>query len=183
MSVARRLSVEEFSTRDWPRGTQLLGGVVVLNEPTPHHQLLARRLERALSRWQASQRDRGEVWPSLTLAMGEERPAPDVMWFSEPLADEYASATAEVPDLVVEVRSPSTWTHDRTQKRALFERHGVRELWLVDDAAETVLRLARSAPEAPRFDIEQTLRSGETLATPLLAGFRLALAELFAPRR
>jgi Uma2 family endonuclease len=51
--------------------------------------------------------------------MGEERPAPDVMWFAEPFADEYASETSEVPELVVEVRSPSTWTHDRTHKRAL----------------------------------------------------------------
>ncbi len=183
MSVAQRLSVDEFSRRDWPRGTQLLDGVVVLNEPTPHHQLMSRRLERAISDWQEAQRDRGEVWPSLTLAISDERPAPDVMWFSKPLTDEYASETAEVPDLVVEVRSPSTWTHDRTHKRALYERHGVRELWLVDDAPETVLRLARSAPDAPRFDIEQTLAVGQTLSTPLLAGFQLSLAGLFAPRR
>ena len=183
MSVAQRLSVEEFSRRDWPRGTQLLDGAVVLNEPTPHHQLLARRLERALSDWQEAHRDRGEVWPSLTLVMGEERPAPDVMWFSDPLTDEYATETSEIPNLVVEVRSPSTWTHDRTHKRVLYERHGVGELWLIDDASETVLRLARSAPEARHFDIEQTLAVDQMLSTPLLAGFQLPIAGLFAPRR
>jgi Uma2 family endonuclease len=183
MSVAQRLSVEAFSQRDWPRGTQLLDGAVIVNESTPHHQLLSRRLERALSDWQEAHRDRGEVWPSLTLAMGDERPAPDVMWFSEPLADEYASETSEVPDLVVEARSPSTWTHDRTHKRVLYEHRGVRELWLVDDASETVLRLARSAADGPRFDIEQMLAVGQTLSTPLLAGFRLPLAALFASRR
>jgi Uma2 family endonuclease len=183
MSVDQRLSVEEFSKREWPRGAQLLDGMVVYNEPTPHHQLLARRIERALSDWHEAQRDQGEVWPSLTLAMGDDRPAPDVMWFSAPLADEYASETAEVPDLVVEVRSPSTWTHDRTHKRALYERRGVREVWLVDDVSETVLRLARSALDAARFDIEQTLAVGQALSPPLLGGFELPLAGLFAPRR
>jgi hypothetical protein len=59
----------------------------------------------------------------------------------------------------------------------------VRELWLVDDVSETVLRLARSASHTPRFDIEQTLAVGQMLSTPLLAGFALPLAALFAPRR
>ena len=35
------------------------------------------------------------------------------------------------PDLVVEVRSPSTAKRDRGHKKDAYERHGVREYWLV----------------------------------------------------
>jgi Uma2 family endonuclease len=35
------------------------------------------------------------------------------------------------PDWVVEVLSPSTSGHDQIKKRTVYERHGVREYWLI----------------------------------------------------
>lgn len=35
------------------------------------------------------------------------------------------------PDWIVEILSPSTAAHDQLRKRQLYERHGVREYWLV----------------------------------------------------
>ncbi|QPK65368.1 Uma2 family endonuclease [Methylomonas sp. LL1] len=47
------------------------------------------------------------------------------------------------PDWIVEVLSPSTAGHDQIKKRNLYERHGVREYWLVHpvDRMLTVYRL------------------------------------------
>lgn len=47
------------------------------------------------------------------------------------------------PDWVVEVLSPSTAGHDQILKRKLYERHGVREYWLIHpvDRVLTVYRL------------------------------------------
>jgi Uma2 family endonuclease len=36
------------------------------------------------------------------------------------------------PDMIVEVLSPSTASKDCMQKRALYEKHGVKEYWTVD---------------------------------------------------
>lgn len=42
------------------------------------------------------------------------------------------------PDLIIEIISPSSGGRDRKDKRNLYERHGVKEYWLVDYNEETV---------------------------------------------
>jgi len=51
---------------------------------------------------------------------------------------------------------------------------------LVDTAADAVLVFRRSAPAGPQFDVSAELSAGETLASPLLPGFALAVGEIFA---
>jgi Uma2 family endonuclease len=84
-----------------------------------------------------------------------------------------------MPDLAIEVRSPSTWRYDIGAKKAGYERHGLRELWLADTAAGVVLAFRRSARDAPAFDVALELSREQSLSSPLLPGFSLALAELF----
>ncbi len=43
------------------------------------------------------------------------------------------------PDLIVEILSPSTGYKDQTTKLALYERHGVREFWIVNGDAGWVM--------------------------------------------
>ena len=42
------------------------------------------------------------------------------------------------PDLVIEILSPSTAKYDKVQKKNLYERHGVREYWIVDPETKEV---------------------------------------------
>jgi len=55
-----------------------------------------------------------------------------------------------VPDLVVEILSPSTAARDRGEKKALYARNGVREYWLVDHRRKrvTVFHLRGEAYDA-----------------------------------
>lgn len=85
-----------------------------------------------------------------------------------------------LPDLVAEIRSPATWRLDIGAKKAAYERHGLRELWLIDTAADAVLAFRRSVPAVASFDVALELGEGEVLDSPLLPGFALALDELFA---
>jgi Uma2 family endonuclease len=65
---------------------------------------------------------------------------PDLFW----IAPDSSRCTLKdkkwhgAPDLVVEILSPSTALYDKREKYALYEKHGVREYWLIDPAAHLV---------------------------------------------
>lgn len=42
------------------------------------------------------------------------------------------------PDLIIEVLSPSTALKDRNQKYHLYEKHSVKEYWIVDSIHQTI---------------------------------------------
>lgn len=42
------------------------------------------------------------------------------------------------PDLVIEILSPSTSKYDKNQKKHVYERHGVKEYWIVDPETREV---------------------------------------------
>ena len=81
------------------------------------------------------------------------------------------------PDLVVEVRSAGTWAQDLGPKRRLYERHGVRDLWLVDTAARSVLVFARP-PGAAAFTDPVEVAAQDSLTSALLPGFAASVAAL-----
>ena len=50
----------------------------------------------------------------------------------------WSGAIYGVPDMVVEVLSPSTRKKDLTVKKDVYESNGVKEYWIVDPSAKTV---------------------------------------------
>ena len=157
---------------------QLVDGVMVLNEPTPEHQLVCTRLLIALSNWANEAPERGLALMPIDVQMTElDVYGPDLVWFAPGRAKSVPELAGQIPDLVAEVRSPSTWRYDVGRKRSVYETGGVPELWLVDTKAEAVLVYRRSAPGVGRFDV--ALELTDTLNSPLLPGFSLDVKELF----
>ena len=67
----------------------------------------------------------------------EDRFIPDMMVVCDPDKVK-ADGVYGAPDLVVEVLSPSTAKRDRTYKKDLYERRGVREYWIVDPTSRSI---------------------------------------------
>ena len=88
-----------------------------------------------------------------------------------------APRAPRMPDLAVEVRSPATWVYDVGPKRDLYERHGLRELWLADTASRTLLIYRRSR-EHSGFDIQAEVTAAQSLSSPLLPDFAATVGEL-----
>lgn len=160
---------------------QLVEGEIIVNEPKTIHAHLQMEIAFALRSWVDSGERRGLALSPTDIAMDDHNVfGSDVLWFSEgrrpPLTETYPET---VPDLCVEIRSRGTWRYDVGAKKNVYERGGLPELWLVDDASDTVLVYRRSKPGTNRFDVALELTSGDTLASPQLPGFALALDQLF----
>jgi Uma2 family endonuclease len=82
------------------------------------------------------------------------------------------------PALVVEIASPGTRRRDEQAKRQLFDRGGVREYWIVGPDFN-VVRIFRRHTDGP-FRPETEIAGENVLTTPLLPGFELRVAALFA---
>jgi Uma2 family endonuclease len=179
-----KLTAAQFLELDLPPYSQLIDGEIVLTSPKPRHQLACARIVYALMSWTDSESGRGSAWLPLDVGIDERSVyVADVMWVSAAHALDLDRQLQPVPDLAIEVRSPSTWRYDIGVKKAGYERRGLPELWLVDTSAETVLVYRRATPKSPEFDMSLELTTDDTLTSPQLAGFELAVAELFAPPR
>ena len=86
---------------------------------------------------------------------------PDVMFVSSERKAIVRDQIWGAPDLVVEVLSPGTAAHDRTEKLGWYRQYGVRECWLVDPAASriTVFDFTGGSPTFRVFEPPATVRS------------------------
>ena len=77
---------------------------------------------------------------------------PDLVFFSERRRSFLTDKGAEgALDLVVEILSPKTAHLDLDQKRLVYARTGVDELWVVDPEREEVrVYLSREDPDLPK---------------------------------
>jgi Uma2 family endonuclease len=160
---------------------QLVDGRIVVNEPKAIHAHLQAQLLVALGSWIREGERRGLVLAPTDVRMDDFNVyGPDVLWFREErIPGRLDAYPEEVPDLCVEIRSASTWRYDVGAKKRVYEAGGLPELWLVDDRSQSVLVYRRTRADAPTFDVALELGRGDTLDSPLLPGFGLALDELF----
>lgn len=102
---------------------------------------------------------------------------PDLMFISKERAGIITPANVQgAPNLVVEVLSPSTAQRDWTQKRDLYAKYGVRELWLVAPDARLAWVMALTDGE---YAIAGVYKDGQTLISPTLAGLTVDLGYVF----
>ncbi|MGQ0744791.1 MAG: Uma2 family endonuclease [Acidimicrobiales bacterium] len=183
MSLVTGLSAEEFLARDdWPRGSQLIAGEVIVNQPALPHQLVVGRLYARLLAWTDAAPGRGLVALPVDVRLGPaDVYAPDLWWLREARRPPPGARQLDgLPDLVAEVRSPSTWRYDTGTKRRRYEAEGVAELWLVDTDNRKVLVHRRSSPESLTLDVTLEVAHTDVLTSPLLPGFAIPVGDFIS---
>ena len=102
---------------------------------------------------------------------------PDIVYVSSERFDVLTQRRiVGAPDLVVEILSPSTRTHDLTTKREIYRLEGVREYWVVDLEARTATVWALVED---RY-VEQRPDENGWYSSAVLPGFAVDVAAVIA---
>ncbi len=156
------------------------GELFVTPSPIRRHQRAVARLTGALLAYE--EHHGGEVYPApMDVFFSDTNVVePDVLFLRhESLPGTDPEKIVAVPDLVVEVSSPSTRRRDLGLKKDLYERFGVAEYWFVDIEAERVeayrLREGRYGPP-------EILRAADVLTSPVLPDFAFDLSTILGSR-
>jgi Uma2 family endonuclease len=161
---------------------ELLNGRVVMNPPAGYpHGEIGSAIQILLGGFVRQQR-LGKTFDSsqgFELASGDTL-EPDhsfvshARWAAGP-APEFGKFLRMAPDLVVEVLSLRTASQDRGEKKAIYERNGVREYWLVDARART---LTVFVLQNGSYRPGQSFGAGERAPSSVLPGFSWDITEL-----
>ena len=182
-TTRRKQTVADFTALgEGPPYAELINGEIVM-APSPFrsHQRVILEIAFLLRTYLEEHPDAGKIYLApFDVHFGENDVlCPDLSFFLADRCHLLSDRGAEgAPDLVVEVLSPSTARRDRKDKREIYTRHGVKELWLVHPELETieVFHLAEQ-PDQPVAVLENGTHP--VIETVLLPGFAGTLAAIF----
>jgi len=179
--VVPKLTYEEFRQlpEDGKRYELIRGEVHLTPAPTTGHQFILRKLTTSLDAYVAK-RQLGEVFfAPLDVRLGVDTALqPDLIFVSRARGQIIQpDFIAGAPDLVVEILSPSTATHDRATMLPWYAEAGVSEAWLIDPQAKTVEVLKL---QGNKYLMDSTLAGRQVLTSTQFPGWELPLANLFS---
>lgn len=154
------------------------GDLIMSPSPTPYHQIIQSNLHLALAQFVRAE-DRGQVLTApMDVYLTEETTVqPDLIYIAEERLDIIGEQKIEAaPDLIVEILSPSTAYRDLTTKKRLYEKHRVKEYWIVDPEQKTVEVFEHR--DGSFMQHARVVEEG-TATSKLLGGFTVALSDLF----
>jgi Uma2 family endonuclease len=158
---------------------ELIAGVLYMTPPPEYtHDDVVTRLNRALTTHLIGTNDRGKLYVPRAAIWTSARTylEPDLFYVSAELAARLDPEHRDTADLVVEVISPGSAIYDGNTKAETYGALGVRELWLIDETAESV-EVRRQTGEG--FDDGQTFQRGETINSAVFPHLRLDVTQLF----
>ncbi len=82
------------------------------------------------------------------------------------------------PDLIIEILSKSTAYKDESEKLKLYEKHRVKEYWIVNPEAEYVMIYYHNGTD---YDKPDYFKNNEVIECKLLEGLKIDLKEVFVP--
>jgi len=163
---------------DEPR-VELIDGVIYeLAAPTPVHQRIAGRLYAKLDAFLDGKPCVPFMSP-IDVRFTESKRAKDVVQPDVVVICDHkkirSGGIVGVPDLIVEVLSPSSTFHDFERKRHKYQQYGVKEYWIISTTNRSIVQYKLVDGE---YECEE-IKQGQ-IESFAIEGFGVDIAELFS---
>jgi Uma2 family endonuclease len=175
---------ENYTYEDYaklPEGApyQLMGGTLVMTPvSSTYHQIISMKLEVRLANF-VIEKDLGIILNAPIDVYFEETETyqPDIIFISkDKLHIIEPQRINGAPDIVIEILSPSTAYYDLRKKLKIYEKHGVREYWIVDPESKSV---EVHENKESKFRIVQEVEGEGKVKSSVLEGFEVELKDIF----
>ena len=184
VSELKQISIHEFRQMEYEENDkdfyELVNGYVLQKStPKPYHQLVSMNLCWVLGNYLRTKKI-GELFAAPIDVFLDNLNAvqPDLVFIS---TDKQNMITNDgiigIPDLMVEIISPSSVIRDRVDKKNLYERLNVKEYWIIDPQYQDI---DVYTIQNGRYELYSgvTMFEGELKST-IFEGFTINLADLF----
>jgi Uma2 family endonuclease len=164
---------------DGKRYEVIEGELSMTPAPSPRHQKIQLRLGSILLAF-VDKHSLGEVYVSpIDVALSLiDIVQPDILFIAKDRKHIIAKRNiVGIPNLIVEILSPTTTARDRVDKLALYQRYALPEYWIVDSEGDNVETYVYQASQLERTN---SLRLDEQLHSRQIVGFSLKVAEIFS---
>jgi Uma2 family endonuclease len=154
------------------------GELFMIPAPESYHQKVSRNLVFILWGFVKGE-GLGEIYsaPTDVVLSNEDIVQPDIIFIEKGRLGIIKEKNVEgAPDLIVEILSPSLRYRDRVHKKKLYQRHGVREYWIVDPKKKQVELMILEEGiyrKVGQYGLEDTVES------LVLKGLKVKLKEVF----
>ena len=154
------------------------GELVMTPAPKINHQRISGIIELQL-RLFVERNDFGEVFdaPCDVFLTDKDIVQPDLLFISNKNKKIIKEDNIKgVPDLIIEILSPTTAYYDLIEKKELYEKFGVKEYWIVDPKKQWI---EVYASEEKKYKMHQREEKSGKVNSKVLKGFKLELKQIF----
>lgn len=176
--VKRKISAVEYEKLPEGPPQQLIDGEIIMT-PSPSflHQSIVLNIASLIKDYvEKSNLGYVNISPIDTFLKDNEVYQPDVIFVSNERKNIISDKVKGVPDLIVEVLSPSTAYYDLTHKKNIYEATGVKEFWIVDPGEKTI-EIYENVDST--FLLFSKARKKGEVASKILKGLKVEIEKLF----
>ena len=176
--TAVRLTYEDYANMPDDERYELIDGELIMAAaPNMIHQGIGKRLFRFF----IIAEDLGLGWayfaPVDVVLSDHDVVQPDLLFVLKENAHIITEANVQgAPDLVVEILSPSTSRRDWNEKRELYAKYGVNELWIADPDTRVVWVMTLRDGE---YEVAGKYGDTQIFSSPTLTGVTIDLRGVF----